>query len=243
MKENTSRKAQLWAIILLTAITMMPQYALQGWLALGGAPIQEDMFWQSLSKIDPFAWSVRALVEAWVLVYLFSSDAKTDQDKQWLTRFEIALIALITFTLGPALVAIGQEKAMRDALSFAPLYWAWAFAIASYAPLMLGAVGFAFRLEKSQATASQQKHTKVQSKSTEQKYETQGDSVKQKQSKRKRANKQKQIAEIPCDACGRTFATIQALSAHKRFCGPELDTNENVVKDTVAIDQANGRHN
>ncbi len=234
-----ARKAQLWCIILLTAITMMPQYALQGWLAFGGSPATTDPFWINLAKADPWAWSLRALVEAWALVYLFSSDPESEQDKKWLARFEVALIALITITLGPALAATGQSKSMKEWLSFTPFYWLWNFAIASYAPLMLGAVGFAFRLEKSQAKASELAEQN-ESNSLEQKRPIVVQNApaiveqkpKQSQSKTRAKTKQKQpelIKEFACEDCEESFATVQGRSGHKPHCKGRakiaIDTN------------------
>ena len=144
MTDNRAKHLQY--IVVLTALTMAPQYALQGWLATGGEPSTlPDLVWW----IDAGAWAIRALVEAWVLMYLFSTQPKTDNQAHWLTGFEVALIALITVTLGPALYAIGNRLPIAAALPVWA-YWLWAFGVASYAPLMLGAAGFAWRVEQSQ---------------------------------------------------------------------------------------------
>lgn len=219
-----NRKIQLWLIIALTAITMMPQYALQGWLAFGGSPVSEVVkagvtsgFWLWLSKVDPLAWSLRALVEAWALVYLFSSDAKAEQDAKWLARFEVALIVLITITLGPALAATGLGKSIKEALAWWPAFWLWNFAIASYAPLMLGAVGFAFRLEQSKTESDKQKQANPESKISLLSIAKASDS--ESQAKQNGASKRlpQEQKEFACE-CGRSFATVQALNAHGRFC-------------------------
>ena len=70
-----NRRTQLWWLIGLTAVTMAPQYGLQGWLATGGNPA--DIADQFL-YIDAMAWAIRAIIEAWALVFLFST---TPNDK------------------------------------------------------------------------------------------------------------------------------------------------------------------
>lgn len=230
-----ARKVQLWCIILLTAITMMPQYALQGWLAFGGSPTSTDLFWLALRDIDPWAWSLRALVEAWALVYLFSSDPESAQDKKWLARFEVALIALITITLGPALAATGQSKSMKEWLAFTPFYWLWNFAIASYAPLMLGAVGFAFRLEKSQAKVielAEQNESKLLKQKQPFAVQIAPANAEQKPGKPKQISRAKkppeQVKKFPClQDCGESFATKKGQSGHQPHCKlrPAVSTN------------------
>ena len=136
MKLNDQKTLGL--LIILVAVTMAAQYALQGWLTAGKSPETiHNLFWIA----DALIWSARALVEAFVLFYLFS----TPTNSRLLTFFEIALVVLIVVTLGPVLAAVGQGQPMSEALPVVA-YWLWSFAIASYAPLMIAAAGFAYRM-------------------------------------------------------------------------------------------------
>jgi hypothetical protein len=125
---------------------MAPQYAMQGWQALGG---NLSGLGEWFPRIDAAAWALRALIEAWALIYLFSTPARDDRQARLLAVFEVALICLIVVTLGPALAAAGSNQSMKDYLG--GWYSAWNFAVASYAPLMLGAAGFAFKVESQAA--------------------------------------------------------------------------------------------
>jgi hypothetical protein len=148
-----TRKQQLWALIGLAALTTALQYALQGALAtradIGAFP---GVFWTT----DYVLWAIRSLVEAAVIVYLFTTQAKTRWQSFILTCFEIGLISLITVTLGPALRSIGMGKSVEASLAEVfigkynagvLLFWLWNFGIAAYAPAMLASVGFAYRMQ------------------------------------------------------------------------------------------------
>lgn len=148
-----TRKRQLWILIFLAAFTTALQYALQGALATR-ADISAFpwYFWTS----DYILWAARALVEAWIIVFLFSTTAKTRWYSVVLTTMEVMLIILITLTLGPALRSVGMGKSVVDSLSEvnlfgynagAALFWAWNMGIAAYAPAMLASVGFAYRMQ------------------------------------------------------------------------------------------------
>ncbi|RMF60614.1 MAG: hypothetical protein D6743_14720, partial [Calditrichaeota bacterium] len=143
-----SRQEQLWYLIILTAATLTAQYALQGWLALGGNPADIAPW---ILTADSALWSLRALIEAWVLVYLFSTRASSRTDSIVLAVLEFLLIILITCTLGPALGTIGAGKSIREMMS-ATMYWLWYASIASYAPLMLAAAGLAYKIQPAGTT-------------------------------------------------------------------------------------------
>ena len=129
-------------LIGLTAATMAAQYALQGWLALGESPDDLPAWFRT---VDTWLWIARALIEASVIFYLFA----TPDQSRLITTFEIVLISLVTLTLGPVFVAVGQGGLMAQTLP--PLaYWFWSFAIASYAPLMIAAAGYAYRVRQSE---------------------------------------------------------------------------------------------
>jgi len=138
-----TRKRQTFLLILLTAATLMPAYSLQGWLASGHAAA-ELPFWFWIW--ETVAWSARALIEAGAILFLFETNAQTMSQERALLGFKVALIMLITLTLGPVVASAGLAKSIPEALPL-PLFWLWSFAVASYAPLMLGSVGMAYRIQ------------------------------------------------------------------------------------------------
>lgn len=142
-----SRERQLWYLVGLTAITLAPAYTLQGWLASGHSATDiHTYFWY----FESAAWLFRALVEAWAIVYLFKTSASTTAQSVTLWVFKVLLIALITATLGPTMYAAGLQSTINQVLS-GGWFWLWNFAIASYAPLMLGAVGVAYKIQPDNA--------------------------------------------------------------------------------------------
>lgn len=155
---NMSRANQTTLLMILTALTLMPAYALQGWLASGhNANDLPQWFWIG----ETVAWSSRALIEAAALRFLFSTQASNKQQGYGLLFFEITLIALITVTLGPVVASTGTRQPLPTAL--APIgFWVWSFAIASYAPLMIAAVGFAYRVQPQETSATVQDEMQLQ---------------------------------------------------------------------------------
>lgn len=142
-KINFSRKNQLGWLIILSALTATMQYMVQGSMASGGSPAEfEPIFWQ----IDYALWGFRALIEAWVIIYCFSTQAKHWVQTMVLTIVEIALIALIFATLGPALRALTLRQPITEILSGDQLVW-WTYGIAGYTSLMMAGVGFAYKLQ------------------------------------------------------------------------------------------------
>lgn len=146
------RRQQTTILIFLTAMTLMPAYALQGWLA-SGHNADELPFWFWVA--ETVAWSARALIEAGAILYLFRTQADSRNDQRALLFFKFALITLITFTLGPVVASVGLGMSLSDALP-RPLFWGWSFAVASYVPLMLGAVGVAYRIMPNEPVAINQ---------------------------------------------------------------------------------------
>lgn len=144
-----TRLEQLWYLIVLTSLTLMAQYGLQGWLAQGELPISIS---DGFKLLDACLWAIRALIEAWALIYIFT----TSPSNRKLVLFEISLITLIIITLGPVLASIGLQLPLRESLP-KWLYWTWNYCIAAYAPLMLGAVGYAYRLQQSDTVVTKEK--------------------------------------------------------------------------------------
>lgn len=142
-KAMMSRQKQLWWLIGLSAATAGAQYVVQGAMASGGAPAQFDAwFWYG----DYGLWGARALIEAWVIVYLFQTQARSRGQSVTLALFEVALIGLITLTLGPALRSLGYGALMRVTLA-EPWFTLWNFGIAAYTSLMMGAAGYAYKVQ------------------------------------------------------------------------------------------------
>jgi len=129
-------------LIGLAALTGAAQYVIQGAMA-SGANLATFPGWFLIA--DYALWAVRAFVEASVIVALFQVEPRTPGHARLLLAFEVALIALITLTLGPALYALGQGRTMAETLPGAWLL-AWNLAIASYTPLMMAASGAAYRV-------------------------------------------------------------------------------------------------
>jgi len=139
----TNRQKIVIVLVVLSAVSAVGLYVVQGALSTGAdASLFPAWFWIA----DYGLWAARAAIEAGVILYLFSTRASTRGQQAVLTVFEVALVGLITLTVGPALRAVGMGETMRESLS-PPLYTAWQFAIAAYTSLMIGAAGFAYRVQ------------------------------------------------------------------------------------------------
>lgn len=137
-----TRKQQLWALIVTSALTAFFQYIIQGSLATGANPMDFDpRFWQA----DRIFWGIRALIESWVVVYMFTTRTKKWYQEVILTILEIALLALIAFTLGPAFQALGAETTVYELLGRS--YAVWAYAIGAYTSLMMAGAGIAYKIQ------------------------------------------------------------------------------------------------
>ncbi len=137
-----TRLNQLWVLIFLTAFSTCIQYALQGALATDA---EIAAFPKLLWTADYVAWAGRALIEAWVLAYVFTTIYHTNAHRILITFVEIVLLTLIAVTLGPTFYAIGSGQKMYEALS-AEGFWFWNFGIASYPSIMMAATGIAYRI-------------------------------------------------------------------------------------------------
>ena len=141
--KQVSRRSQLWWMVGLSAFTAVAQYTVQGALATGHNPVEfPAWFWIA----DYALWGLRAIIEALVIVYLFATVTKTAWESAIIATFEVSLIALIVVTLGPALRALGYGQTVLLSMH-EPWYTAWSLAIAAYTPLMMGAAGFAYKVQ------------------------------------------------------------------------------------------------
>jgi hypothetical protein len=146
-----NNKYILYLLIGLSALTACAQYIIQGTLATGGTPAS---FAQPFLLADSALWGARALIEAAVIAYLFQTVPHSTAQSIVLTCFEVALVSLITLTVGPALRAMGLGLPIRETLS-PGVFTLWNFGIAGYTSIMMGAAGFAYRVQ-SQATVEQE---------------------------------------------------------------------------------------
>jgi len=143
MSKDTRKTQMVW-LLGLTALTLVPVYILIGWQTGGHSAQDIDaLFW----KVEAGAWGLRALVESWALIYLFQTVTQIQRSSRILVIFEIALISLVALTVGLVIVANGDKQALANGLP-KPLYWLWAFGVAAFAPLMMGSVGFAFKVHQ-----------------------------------------------------------------------------------------------
>lgn len=143
-KQRDTRQIQMVWLLGLTALSLVPVYILIGWQTGGhSASTVATLFWQ----IEAGAWGLRALVEAWALVYLFQTASDSARANKILVTFEIALIGLVALTVGLVIIANGNKEALATGLP-TWLYWVWSFSVAAFAPLMMGSVGYAFKTHK-----------------------------------------------------------------------------------------------
>lgn len=143
-KQRDTRQTQMIWLLGLTALSLVPVYILIGWQTAGHGP---DTVVQIFWVIEAGAWGLRALVEAWALIYLFQTATDSIRANKILVSFEIALITLVALTVGLVIIANGNRLAIANGLP-APLYWFWSFGVAAFAPLMMGSVGYAYKVNK-----------------------------------------------------------------------------------------------
>lgn len=138
-----NRRTQMKWLIALTATSLMPVYGLLGYQT---GPHGAKDVWAIIWTIEAVAWSLRALIEAWAIVYLFSTNTTNKKAQRQLTIIEIALIALIGLTVTLLVVANKNSQSINEL--WWPLFWLWAASVASFAPLMFAGVGIAYRVHE-----------------------------------------------------------------------------------------------
>lgn len=155
----SDNKKILYLLIGLSALTACAQYIIQGTLATGGTPAS---FAQQFLLADSALWGARALIEAAVIAYLFQTVPHSTAQSVVLTCFEVALVSLITLTVGPALRAMGLGLPIRETLS-PSIFTLWNFGIAGYTSVMMGAAGFAYRVQSQAAVAHEAQEARKES--------------------------------------------------------------------------------
>src|SRR3972149_8022242 len=142
-----NRKNQFWLLIILSAATAMSQYAIQGALIGPGSPgALPPAFW----TIDIVLWSIRALVESLVVIYLFSTTPQTRAQGVMIAILEVSLVSLITLTVGPALLAARTGELPGRILGVFP----WEYGLAAYTSLMMGSAGYAYRVQSADSVSA-----------------------------------------------------------------------------------------
>ena len=117
---HLTRGNQLVFLVVAAAVSAAAQYVVQGTMASGGDPAKfSATFW----TVDYFLWGFRALIEAWVIIYLFMTIGGNWIQKTILTMLEVALIVLIFLTLGPALFSLVIKQPIT--VAFEQLLGSW----------------------------------------------------------------------------------------------------------------------
>lgn len=142
-QKRNYRRIGAYTLMMLSAFSMICQYALQGILAINHPTSDLPMwFW----PVDWILWAARALIEAVVILYLFETDAETDRDRRLLAMFEIVLIVLIVVTVAPAIRAQGLGMTMPQSVPDW-FFTLWTVGLAAYTPLMMGGLATALRVQ------------------------------------------------------------------------------------------------
>lgn len=136
------RAKQMKVLLILTSVSLIPVYILIGWQSGGHGPNSvATWFWYT----EAVAWGIRSLVESMALIYLFSTYTDDPKAQRKLAIFETALIVLIGVTVTLLVISNGSKNAISN---YGLFFYIWAASVAAFAPLMLGSVGFAFKVHK-----------------------------------------------------------------------------------------------
>jgi len=141
-----NRVKLMWIIMIASAVTGVAQYVLMGVTGYNHDP-QTFSWW--FWVVEFCLWGVRALVESICVGYIFMTIATRWQDKLSLSLFETVILLEIAFTVGIMTAAVGSSKTIYTMLAelSGQYYFAWAFAMGAYAPLMMAGSGIAFRIQ------------------------------------------------------------------------------------------------
>jgi len=91
-----------------------------------------------------------ALVESLVVIYLFSTTPQTRAQGVMIAILEVALVSLITLTVGPALLAARTGELPGRILGVFP----WEYGLAAYTSLMMGSAGYAYRVQSADSVSA-----------------------------------------------------------------------------------------
>ena len=148
-----NRQKQMVVLVALSAITGIAQYIIQGTMSTGHSATSLPA-WFFIA--DHFLWGGRALVEALVIVYLFTTKPRSRGERYGLLFFEFLLIGMIVFTSGPAFRAMAAGMDIKSTLS-PMMFTVWAYAMASYTAIMMAATGTAYKIQPKTVLAEKRK--------------------------------------------------------------------------------------
>lgn len=144
-----TRQRQLLWLLFLSGFTATAQYTVQGVLASAHNPLDfPQWFW----VLEFIFWGARALLESWLVAYLFVTATPKLGQKLVITVWEGVVLVLIFFTVGGALRALGYamlndyQSVMLESLK-EPFYTYWSYAIGGYTATMMAAAGTAYRTQ------------------------------------------------------------------------------------------------
>lgn len=198
-----------WAALLITVcavITAMPRW-IGALLASEGFTVPEDWlgWWVIASAIFSAAM---AITEGAAFAYVFNA-WRVQKDKSADKLLWFAGISGVTFVivLAPFIAAQVRHSRLEQMLSADWALWVWSSAVAASTIVIVASVGYAQK-RTSGASSKPERSTVKHEDSTS--GALPGPVLAQ--------------SAYSCDQCERTFSTVQALSAHKRFCVRELVT-------------------
>lgn len=216
-----SRRTQMKWLIALTAISLMPVYGLLGWQT---GPHGAKEVWALIWTVEAVAWSLRALVEAWALVYLFSTSTDDQKAIRALRWIEGALIGLIAVTVTLLVIANKSNQSVSEL--WGPLFWLWALSVASFAPLMFAGVGIAYKVHQDGGPDTSQLAEAINLISALQ----------------QRVDDLEQQASSPVDERRQRVAALYQEGLTQPQMASELGVSVGTIRNDVKVLKLNGRH-
>lgn len=166
-----SRYTTLRWLVIAAAITMMPLYAIQGAM---GAGMKPDEIHPWVWYFEHSAWAVRSVIEGFVFGFVYSTQTDNEQQAKHLFYFKVALLGIIAITVGALFFATVSDKSIAEALPDVWLRALWSLGLALYLPLMIGAAGYAYKVQPGEVDqpaqhdpALQQAHDALQKRAAE----------------------------------------------------------------------------
>lgn len=217
-----------WTALIITVcavITAMPRW-IGALLASEGFVVPED--WRAWWIVASAVFSAAmAITEGAAFAYVFNA-WRVQKDKSADKLLWFAGISGVTFVvvLAPFIAAQVRSKTLAGMLSADWALWVWSCAVAASTIVIVASVGYAQKRTSGAPVRPERSTTK------------------------------QEIAEVPasqtqelakasykCADCGREYATVQALSAHKRFCFRmrNIDAGRPGIEGILPIKTTNGK--
>lgn len=143
-----------------------------------------------------------AITEGLAFAYVFNA-WRVQKDKSADNLLWFAGLSGVTFVivLAPFIAAQVRSESLKQLLANDAMLWVWSVGVAASTIVIVASVGYA------------QKHTSVAPAKAERSTPKQEIAPAKAQ-----ATQVPALASFECNECGKEYATVQALSAHKRFC-------------------------